>query len=393
MTYLNGILAAIPDVVYAILLLIVAFIAAKIAKSLALKFLKLIKFDSLLAKCKLEGESQKSVMDFLPKLVYLVVFLLFLPAVLDKLGMHSVSAPIVNIVNSFLGILPKIVGACLILVVGIYIAGIIKELLKPVFRALKLDVVQEKAGIKASESTLISTVLANLVYALILLVVITAAIQQIGIAAISEPANSIISMVFGEIPYILGAVVVIAVGVVIANLVGRLLEDFLAGVGADSLIEKITGQPQSEVKISLSKVAGTTVKYIIAIILAVEGLNVLQLPVLTNIGMTIIGYMPSVIAVVLIAGIGVIAVNIATAAIKKANPEAGVSIVIIKTAVYVVVVFLALGQLGIAPTIVNTAFIVIIAAIGVASAIAFGIGGREFAHNMLAKLEKALNGK
>ncbi|MFR2692887.1 MAG: hypothetical protein ACLTBV_20045 [Enterocloster bolteae] len=55
--------------------------------------------------------------------------------------------------------------------------------------------------------------------------------------------------------------------------------------------------------------------------------------------------------------------------------------------------FLCLSQLEIAPVIVETTFILIVAALAVAFAIAFGIGGRNFAANTLEKLEKKLENK
>jgi hypothetical protein len=62
-----------------------------------------------------------------------------------------------------------------------------------------------------------------------------------------------------------------------------------------------------------------------------------------------------------------------------------------KAAIIVLAAFMTLNQLGIATSIVNSAFIIVLGAIAVAFAIAFGIGGREFAGNVLQNLENKSN--
>lgn len=59
-------------------------------------------------------------------------------------------------------------------------------------------------------------------------------------------------------------------------------------------------------------------------------------------------------------------------------------------AIYTVGAFLILSQLGIAKELVNAAFILILAALAVAFAISFGVGGKDFAGRALEKLEGKL---
>ena len=62
----------------------------------------------------------------------------------------------------------------------------------------------------------------------------------------------------------------------------------------------------------------------------------------------------------------------------------------IKIGILVIGAFMVLNQLGIATKIVNSAFVIILAALGVAFAIAFGIGGRDFAKKTLDDASKKL---
>ncbi len=385
--FFTSLFSQLPSIIFAIVLLVVAFIAANIVKSLVTKLLKAIKAENWLNKIGVKDAATNSSIDFVAKLAYFVTFLLFLPGVLDKLGMQSVSTPITNMVNSFLAFIPKLVAAGIIVAVGLFVAKIVKELLVPVLKAIKVDALQEKAGIEADEKTLFSNIIASVVYGIIVLVVITAALDQLGIAAISAPANAVVATVFAMIPNVLGAIVIIAVGVFIAKLVASLLESLLAGVGADSLLTKVTGD---EKKVSLSKVISSVVKYVLVIVFIVQGINVLNLPILTNIGSAIIAYMPAALSAVIILAIGMFAANTAESAIVKKNDDAKAMGLAAKVVIYVITAFICLSQLGVAKTIVETTFILIIAAVCVAFAIAFGVGGRNFAANNLEKLEKQL---
>ncbi|MBQ9141215.1 MAG: mechanosensitive ion channel [Lachnospiraceae bacterium] len=386
---LSSIGSTFINLLVAVLLLVVAFIVAGVVKSLIVKLLNAINVQKLLGKFGAKEDVTKSAVDFVAKLVYFVVFLLFLPAVLDRLGMNSVAAPITSMVNRFLAFIPNLLAAGIIIAVGLFVANLVKELLASALKAVKVDALQEKAGIKATENTSFSSIIANVVYGVIVLIVITTGLDQLGISAISVPANNIVSSIFAIIPSVLAAIVIIAAGVFIAKLVAKLLESLLAGVGADSLLEKVTGNAAK--KLTLSKIISEVVKYVLVVIFLVQGINVLNLPVLTEIGAAVISYLPAVLTAIIILAVGMFAANTAEAALVKKFPNAKASALVVKVVIYVFVGFVCLSQLGVAIAVVEKTFILAITALCVAFAIAFGVGGRNFAANMLEKLEKKID--
>ena len=103
--------------------------------------------------------------------------------------------------------------------------------------------------------------------------------------------------------------------------------------------------------------------------------------------------MPAVLTAIIIFAIGIFAANTAENALIKRFPEAKGIVIAAKAAIYVMVAFLALSQLGVANKIVETAFVLIVGAVCIAFAIAFGIGGRKFASDMLEKVEKKIEDK
>lgn len=372
--------SGIWSVLKAILILILAFVVATLVRSLVRKLLSTQKVSALLGKA---GDGGAALGEFISKLVYLLVFLLFVPGIFSSLGMDSVSSPILNLLNTMWGYLPNVVAAGIILWVGFFIAKLVRELLVPVFDKLRINRLQEMAGIETDNSGKLSNMLAYIVYVLILIPVIITALQALNISAISTPAISMLDMVFAFIPNILVALVIIIVGCMIGKLAGNIVKNLVASSGLDA---KVAGLLEGKAAgFTLSKAVGMAVQVVLIVFFVVEGLNVLHLDVLTQIGAAVIGYMPLVLAAVLIFAVCLICSGAAQKALKKGGYRRyGI---FAKCAIYVVGGFMILNQLGIAAKLVNTAFLIILAAVAVAFAIAFGIGGKDFAVKTLKKFD------
>lgn len=370
----------------AVLLLIIAFIVAALCKSLVVKLLNKTKLRDYQTKNGTVNEGSNAI-TLIGKLVQLVVFLLFVPGIFEILGMTQVSAPILTLLNQLWGYVPKILGAVVILWIGFYAAKLVRELLIPVFDKLQVNRLQKYAGIEVNEQGRLSNTLAYIVYVLILIPVIITALYVLDIRAISDPAIAMLSVIFNYIPNILAALVIIAIGWVLARFIGTIVARLIAASGLDAKLAELTDNKDS--KYDLSNIAGKTIEVILVIFFVVESFRTLKLGVLTNIGIAVIRYMPMALTAFLIFVIAAFVAGIAFKALKNSDHPAAA--VLVKYLIYVVAAFLILNQLGIARTLVDSTFILAVAAIAVAFAISFGIGGRDFAHNMLALLEKKMN--
>lgn len=384
---LDSILGTVPSIIITILLLIVAFIVAKIAKFIVVKGLKLIKAEKLLDKVGIKDDATGKSIEFFGKLVFILVFLLLLPGILDRLGMPSVSGPIADMVSQILNKLPNIIAAGLILTVGIFIANMIRQLLVPILKRLHVDKLQQKVGIEETATSL-SSMIGYVIYVLIVIPIVVAALQVLGITAISDPAISMLDSIFAFLPRIFGAIVIFVIGFFIAKLVGQLLTEVLASIGADKLTKKVLPEESKVSKFSLSKAVGELAKYVLALLFLVEALNVINLEVLSNVGSTIVSYLPFAVSAVVIMAVGIYAATWSQKALKEKFPSAGISVFVVKTIIIAVAVFMTLNQLQIATEIVNTSFVIILGTLGVAFAVAFGVGGRHFASNILKKFEE-----
>lgn len=380
---LSSILGGVGSIIAAALILVVAFIVASIVKSLVLKLIDKTKLRNFLAKVDTE-DKPGGAREFIGKLAYLLVFLLFVPGIFSALGLGSVMAPINNILNTIWGYVPNLVAAAIVLVVGNLIAKMVRQLLVPVFDKLNVNKLQEKAGIEVKNADKLSNTLAYIVYVLILIPTVIMALNVLNISVISVPAVGMLNDVIGFIPNIVIGLVIIVIGCMIGKLVGQIVTKLIASAGLDAKLQGLLDEKAQ--KFVLSKVTGGVVYAVVVIFFVVEGLNVLRLDVLTNVGTFIIAYMPNVLAAVLILAAALIVGSMVEKALRKNG--VGTYATVAKVAINVVGVFMILSQLGIASAIVNDAFILIVAAVAVAFAIAFGIGGKEFAAKTLKKLEE-----
>ena len=368
---------ALWSVVKAALFLAVAFILAAIAKNLALKLLNKFNLDTKLGKD--ESDSTKT---FIAKLVYLLVFLLFVPDIFASLGMNSISAPITGILNSIWGYVPNILAAAIIVVVGFMIARLVRQLLIPVFNKIKVDKLQEKAGLNVPESAKLSSTLAYIVYVLILIPVIITALNALNIEAISRPAIGMLDTIISFIPNIVIGLIIIIVGSMIGKFGGQIVEKLVAASGLDTKLNSFLDGKME--KFLLSKLIAIVTQTIITIFFVVEGISILHLQVLTNVGAAIIAYIPYALAATLIFTASLILSSIAAKYLEKYGRTYAT---LARCAILTIGSFMILSQLGIASKIVNTTFILIIGALAVAFAIAFGLGGRTFASNVLKRIE------
>ena len=376
------------DLVRFIVYLLLAFVFAAIAKFVAVKLLKLIKLDKLLDKWGVNEGYVGTSLSLVGKLVYIIVFILFLPSALNALGLHEVSGPISGMVSQFVDYLPNIVAAGILIYVGIFIALIIGQIVAVLLRKTKLDnLLKRKDEEKAT--VLLSDIIVKIVMAIIILITIVQALTVLNIDAVSGPALGIISQIFGAIPSIILAAVVISCGILVAGIACGLLNNVLLAVNFDSIVEKVLPQ----LKVSATKIVVNVVRSLIILFVVAQGIEVLGLTIFTTIVSAVVAYLPLVIKSAVIAFVAFVGASMHEGALlKDGSKNAGIAKVV-KIGVYVLAGFMILSQLELASVIVNTAFVVTLGAVAIAFALAFGLGGRDFAKKTLDKVDEKIDNK
>ena len=396
---LSSLADSVPALVYAIALLVLALVVAIIVKKIVVKLCRRLNLGKKLEKYNEDdsGETGETTdfVDTIGKIAFVLVFVLFLPGILDTLNLHGVSQPIMNMMNDLFGYLPNIIGAIAIFVIGNMLAKVVKQIVVSLLRRVKFDKLQEKIGIKAGESTIgFSALVGNVIYGFILIFVTIAALEVLDISAISDPAAGMLADVLSMVPNVFTATILIVVGVYVGRLVGTLLSALLSGLGVNGLFaDTLKSSKPGGKEIIVSDIIGGMAKFIVVLLFAVQAFSVLRLAVFNDIGEMIIAYLPNIIGALLVLGIGVLLAKFAGNAMGKHTHSSALKIKLVKTAIITMTIFMTLNQLRIAEFIVNTTFIVVLGAAAVACVLAFGIGGRDIAASILANAKESLEEK
>ena len=377
---LAQLLAAAPQLLGALLILLVAWLIATVAKMLVSRVLRLSKFDERVSDQADVEAGKVSVSDSLANGVFWLVFLLFLPALLDTLGMQGLVEPVQGVVDQFLGAIPNIFAAAVIFAVGWFIARIVRQIVTNLLAATRLDSFGEQVGLGATEQPL-SKIIGSIVYVLVLIPAVIAALNALQIEALSTPAVTMLTTVLNAIPAFFGAVIVLAVAYFAGKLVAGLVSNLLTGIGFDRLPAKLGFNVEpKEGQRTLSEVVGLLVVVAVMLLAAIEAADILGLGILATMIAEFTAFGGQVLLAAVIIGIGLYLANLVRSVIISASGESSAFTAnLARIAILVFAAALALQQLGIASEIVNLAFGILLGTIGVAAALAFGLGSREIA--------------
>lgn len=391
----NKIYSALPGLLGAALLLVIALLMAFLAKKLTTKGLDKVEFDSKLQKWGMAKNDEESsiFIETIGSLVYFVTILLFTPFIFTGLNLSGVADPVIIMLNKFWDFIPNLLVSVMIIIIGSYLCKFIKKLSRNLFEGIDVDrwyrkLIGQQETAEFVTETRLADVLSSIIYVLIYIPIITVALQILGVSTISDPIVSVLNQIVSVIPNVLAAVVLVVIGNFIAKLVADLIESMLKTSGIDKYSQYLNFK--GETSILISNVSAQIIQAVLMIFFLVEAISVLQLDVLNSIGNSIIAYLPAVVSSVIILAVGIIGGNVLATFLAKVSGSKLFG-EFIRYGVIIFAVFMTLDQLKFAQTIVNTSFTMLLGAFAVAFALAFGLGGRDFAAKQLEKADRALN--
>lgn len=391
----NKIYSALPGLLGAALLLVIALFMAFLAKKLTTKGLDKVEFDSKLQKWGMAKNDEESsiFIETIGSLVYFVTILLFTPFIFTGLNLSGVADPVIIMLNKFWDFIPNLLVSVMIIIIGSYLCKFIKKLSRNLFEGIDVDrwyrkLIGQQETAEFVTETRLADVLSSIIYVLIYIPIITVALQILGVSTISDPIVSVLNQIVSVIPNVLAAVVLVIIGNFIAKLVADLIESMLKTSGIDKYSQYLNFK--GETSILISNVSAQIIQAVLMIFFLVEAISVLQLDVLNSIGNSIIAYLPAVVSSVIILAVGIIGGNVLATFLAKVSGSKLFG-EFIRYGVIIFAVFMTLDQLKFAQTIVSTSFTMLLGAFAVAFALAFGLGGRDFAAKQLEKADWALN--
>jgi hypothetical protein len=388
--FLEQIFAFVPQLLGAAILLLIAWIIATVVRFALNRLFKATKLDERLASQAglEETPDQVSLSETLVNVVYWFIFLLFLPAILGALNLQGLLEPVQGMIDEMLAILPNILGAALILLVGWFIARIVRQVVTGLLTAARVDRFGEGVGLStAPGERSLSGIIGTIVYALILIPAIIAALNALQIAAISDPATQMLTALLTAVPAIFGATVLLGIAYFVGRLVADLVTNVLTGVGFNKVLNWLgLGSEPAEGQRTPSEVAGYLVLVVIMLFSAIEAANLLNFSIVADLLAQFINFAAQVALAVVVFGLGLYFANLARTVILAAGgAQSNLLAQGARLAIIIFAAALALRQTGIADDIVNLTFGLLLGALAVAAAIAFGIGGRDVAARIVNK--------
>ncbi|PZO55293.1 MAG: hypothetical protein DCF15_10815 [Phormidesmis priestleyi] len=415
---LTTILEYLPRIFSAAALLAVAWGVATVVRAIVNRTLGSLNLDDRLAENTGVDPRQSSIHihETLGNALYWFIFLLFLPPILNALAFDGLLTPIENLIDQFLAAIPQIITALLVLAAGWLLAKIARGIVTNLLSATGIDNLGNRLGLSRNAAPgtglSLSGLAGTIVYVFILIPFAIAALNELDIQAISVPAVSMLNQVLNFIPLLLAAGVVLTVFYFIGKFVGDLVSSLLTSAGFDNVLDilglpdispppapeayspPVIGDPSEFTVIqpptpvsqgqSPSEIVGLITLVGIVLFGAVTATEILQLDQLTLIVRAVMEIAAQVLVGLVIFAIGLYVANLAFRLIKSSSSTSSNTLAqAARVAILAFVGALALGQMGVATSIVNLAFGLLLGAVAVAIAIAFGLGGRDVASEEL----------
>ena len=189
------------------------------------------------------------------------------------------------------------------------------------------------------------------------------------------------------IPQLIGAIIILLIGYIVARILQAVLARLLQGVGFDRWMEH-GGIKQFFDRAQTSETPATVLGklifwlvFIIAITMAADALGIRQISEVLG---QLIAYIPSVIAAILILVLAALLANFLAGIVRGATGSDLLSN-IARYAIIIYAAFAAITELGIAVQLTAPTFLIILGAVALAAAIAFGFGAQGVAKDMVEK--------
>ena len=284
------------------------------------------------AKANLSDNPKHSVGASLGDVAFWLIVLFGVVAALGVLNLGGVVTPLNTLLNQVAAFLPGVLGAALIFFIGFVVATLAKRVVEAALTAAGADAWLDRVGLtRSTGSSGVSSAIGTLVFVLILIPITIAALEQLSIDSLTVPAVAVLSMVLAAIPRVIVAAILLAIGWFIGRWVAQLIERILPATGFDRSIQGLANL--SSAKRAEPPATGAT------------------------------PYAGDV-----------------TPAIDKGTGGADrFASTIVRWATIALATAMGLSFMGIADDIVLLAFGLILGAAAIATALAFGLGGRDAA--------------
>ena len=378
---LRKVFGFLPNIAAAALIMLAAWAVATILRRVVRTVLEKTSLDDSLGKELRDEEQGVPASQTIGDTVYWLVFLVFLPAALSALQLFGLLNPVRDMLARALTFLPNLFIAAVILFVGWIVARLVQRIVTNLLTSAGADDLATRMGFdKALGEQRMSQVLGLVVYVLILIPVAIAALNALQLDAITRPASAMLQTVFDALPRIFAAVIVLGLSYVVGRMVAELVRNLLSSAGFDRVLVKIgvaKDTPDADER-TPSRVVGHIVLAGVMLFAFVEAANLLDFGRVADLVSDLLLLGGRIVLGLIIMGLGFWLANLAASAVESSNAaQAKLLATTARASIVVLATAMGLRQMGIANEIIELAFGLMLGAVAVAFALAFGLGARE----------------
>ena len=397
-----------PKIAIALLILLVTWLVARAVKwALA----KAVSRTPALQK-HTPGDQHETIGHQLGTIAKLIVWLVGIMAALQFLGIGQILQPINQLTTEIFAFLPRLIGAGLIFFIGLIVARIVRKLVETVLSAANVDGWMARAGLGDHPSTVrpdpaavppgaapgqgratFARAAGILVFAFIIIPVSIAALQVLGIEAISGPAIHMLDQISAAILRLLTAALWLGIAFVAARFLKAIIEGILPPTGFDDAIRSTGMVPSTTAP---SRIVANVAFIAIMLAAAIEAARQLGGDAIAGFLFQVTELGGKVIFGTLIIVAGIFLARVLANLVGSSTGEGGYAQTIVRYAIIALFTAIGLTFMGLANEIVILAFGLILGSAAIATALAFGLGGRDAAGRILShyaeRIERSRSG-
>lgn len=196
-----------------------------------------------------------------------------------------------------------------------------------------------------------------------------------------------LALFLAAIPKIIGFVVILIIGWLIAAALAKAVAALLRAVRFNDLAQRsglTSFVHQMGIQTDAAGAVATIAKWFVRLIVLVVAFDALGLPAVSQVLQQLLLWLPNLVVALVVLVIAGLAANALSGLVRGASAEAGLSnpgllATIAKMTVWAFGIVVAVNQIGIAQALVNTLFMGFVAALALALGLSFGLGGRDTA--------------
>lgn len=209
--------------------------------------------------------------------------------------------------------------------------------------------------------------------------------------AIMTSTAAALALFLAAIPKIIGFLVILLIGWLVASALSKVVAGLLRAVRFNDLAQRsgFSGfVHQMGVHTDASGVIATAVNWFVRLIVLVVAFDALGLPAVSQVLQQLLLWLPNLVVALMVLVIGGLLANASFGIVRGATAQAGFGNAallanIARFAVWAFAIVVAVNQIGIATTLINTLFMGIVGALALGFGLAFGLGGKDTAADIV----------